>query len=141
MTDVHDNFKGIDALDNRKLFNEFSAKLFAELYENFPIGTDFKTEDFPELNTIENNEIFFSTIRFYINEGFIRCEKQIYGGFVDIVLTSKGFSILNAKPPENFSLKSNIGAELKTAVAAGKTTVVSTLVSEIIKIATRLIIS
>ena len=127
-------------MDNRKLFNEFSAKLFAELYENFPIGTDFKIEDFPELNTKENSEIFFSTVRFYIDEGFIRCEKQFYGGFSSIVLTSKGFSILNATPPENFSLKSNIGAELKAAVAAGKTTVITTLVSEIIKFTTRLII-
>lgn len=128
-------------MDNRKLFNEFSAKLFAELYENFPIGTDFKIEDFSELNTKENSEIFFSTIRFYINEGFIRCEKQFYGGFSSIVLTSKGFSILNATPPEIFSLKSNIGAELKTAIAAGKTAVISTLVSEIIKFTTRLITS
>lgn len=79
-------------------------------------------------------------LRFYINESFIRCEKQFYGGFSSIVLTSKGFSILNATPPENFSLKSNIGAELKVAIAAGKTTVITTLVSEIIKFTNRLII-
>ena len=103
-------------MDNRKLFNDFSAKLFDKLYDSFPIGLDINIEDFPELSTKENSEIFSSTINFYSNEGFIRFKDKFYGVFTGVLLTSKGFSILNATPPEKFNTKSNIGAELKSCL-------------------------
>lgn len=124
---------------NRKLFNDFSAKLFDKLYDSFPIGLDINIEDFPELNTDGNSEIFSSTINFYSNEGFIRFEEKFYGVFTGVVLTSKGFSILNATPPEKFNTKSNIGAELKAALTVGKTAAIQDLISEIIKFTTKLI--
>jgi hypothetical protein len=93
---------------------------------------------FPEFDTAETSDLFFATVKFYIDEKFIKCEKQYYGGFSEIVLTSKGFSVLNATPPEQFSSKSNIAIALKDAIATGKTEFIKTLVSEAIKVAVKM---
>ncbi len=120
-------------MDNQQKFNELSAAIFSQLYDSFPIGTQLNIRDYPTFETEENSNIFFATIKFYIDEKFIRCDDQYYGGFSGIVLTSKGFSVLNATPPEHFASKSNLAIELKNAIETGKTTTIKALIAEVIK--------
>ena len=86
-----------------------------------------------EYNTIENKALFFGTINFYINEKFIGCKKQIPGCLKGLRLTSKGFSVLNLKPPEKISSKMNFADALKEASETGKTEIIKNLVSQTIK--------
>ena len=120
-------------MKNLDKFNELSAKIFPLLYESFPVGTDIKIEGFPEFNTAENSDLFFETIKFYIDEGFIKCQKQVYGSFLGLRLTSKGFSVLNLRPPEKLSSKINIADALKEAAGTGKTEIIKSLISQTIK--------
>lgn len=122
-------------MTNKQDFNELSADLFSKLYDSFPVGIDVNIKDYPSFDSADRSDIFFSTIKFYINEGFIRSGKQYYGGFGNLVLTSKGFTVLNEKPPENFSKRSSIAAALNDAAQTGKTEIIKGLVSETIKFA------
>lgn len=121
-------------MKNLDKFNELSAKIFSSLYESFPIGEDFEIEKFPEYNTAENSDLFSETIKFYIDEGFIKCQKQIYGDFLGLRLTSKGFSILNVKPPGELSSKTNIADALKEVADTGKKELIKNLISQTIKL-------
>lgn len=121
-------------MKNLDKFNELSANIFSSLYESFPIGVDIEIEKFPEYNTAENSDLFFETIKFYIDEGFIKCQKQVYGSFIGLRLTSKGFSVLNVKPPEKLSSKTNIADALKEVADTGKTETIKSLISQTIKL-------
>lgn len=128
-------------MNNQQKFNELSADLFLKLYESFPVGIDINIEDYPDFNTVDNSYIFFATIKFYIDESFLRCSTQYYGGFSELVLTSKGFSVLNAQPPEKISTQSNFASALKDAAGTEKTELIKGLVSETIKFAFKLALS
>ena len=53
---------------NIEKFNKCAAELFGLLYENFPIGTDIKINQFPEYNNPENSEIFFIfLVKFFLS--------------------------------------------------------------------------
>ena len=57
-------------MDNQQKFNELSAAIFSQLYDSFPIGTQLNIRDYPTFETEENSNIFFATIKFYIDEKF-----------------------------------------------------------------------
>jgi len=126
-------------MKNLDKFNELSATIFSSLYESFPIGVDIEIEKFPEYNTAENSDLFFETIKFYIDEGFLKCKKQVYGSFLGLRLTSKGFSVLNEKPPEKLSSKINIADALKEVAETGKIETIKSLISQTIKLGFTLI--
>ena len=128
-------------MNNLEKFNELSAEVFSRLHEAFPVGIDIGIEDYPAFNTEETSDIFFGTIRFYIDEGFIRCKKIVYGAFLGVRLTSKGFSVLNADPPGKISSESNIASALKTAAKTGSSELIKTLISEAIKLGIRSVVS
>ncbi len=128
-------------MKNLQIFNELSADIFSLLYESFPIGIDVAIENYADFNTAENSDLFFETIKFYIDEGFIRCAKQVYGTFIGLKLTSKGFSVLNAKPPEMISSQSNIISAIKEATKIGKTELIKNIISETIKFGIKLVSS
>jgi hypothetical protein len=125
-------------LGNQQKFNELSATIFSKLYDSFPIGIDLDVKNYPAYDNSESSDLFVATVRFYIDEQFFRCNNQYYGGFSGLVLTSKGYSVLNAQPPEQFASKSSIATALKDAIATGKTALIQTLVSESIKLAIKI---
>lgn len=120
-------------MSNQSEFNKLSAKIFSRLYDSFPIGVELTENDFPDFNF--SSDLFRSTITFYEDEKFLRYKKDYYGGYIGVVLTSKGFSVLNAAPPEQFASKSNFADALKGAIKTGKEAVINSIVSEFIKLA------
>jgi len=128
-------------MNNQQKFNELSAEIFSQLYDSFPIEKKLNIKDYPDFNKKENRDLFFATVKFYIDEKFIRCEQQFHGGvYAGVVLTSKGFSVLNAAPPEKFNAKSNIAIALKDAIANAKTASIKSLVSESIKLMVKMVL-
>jgi len=125
-------------MKNLKKFNELSADIFPLLYESFPVGMDIEIKNYPNYNTAENSELFFETIKFYMDEGFIKSGKQVYGSFLGLRLTSKGFSVLNASPPEKISSKHSLLSAIKEATKVGKTELTKSLISETIKLGIKL---
>jgi len=101
-----------------KLFNEFSATILDSLFEKFPAAIEFSIVNFPALNTIENSNVFYDTIKFLSNENYIKFQHQVYGGFIDVTLTSKGLSVLNAIP-DSLKEKEAISQSLKNALKNG----------------------
>ncbi len=102
---------------------------------------NFKIKEFPEYNTVENSDLFFDTITFYIDEKFIQCENQVYGAFIGLRLTSKGFSVLSVEAPGKLSPGSNLVTAMKNATRTGKTELIKGLISEVIKYGIQLTIS
>lgn len=119
---------------NIEKFNKCAAELFGLLYENFPIGTDIKINQFPEYNNPENSEIFFSTIDFLESEGFLKCKEKYYGAYCGVVLTSKGFAVLNLIPEAINNSKETLGDKVKSVLKTGKDEGLKAVIREIIRL-------
>lgn len=130
---------GFNEMENQDRFNKFAAEILSTLYVSFPVSREFNIETFQHLNTSENSSIFFDTIKFLKDEGFVRYDKQYYGGFAGVVLTSKGFSVLKAPPPDIFKNSTTIGDAIKNTLEIGKTELVKNSIAEIIKFSLKLI--
>lgn len=109
---------------NMKLFNELSAKVLDSLYEKFPVAMEYKIENFPPLNNEENSDVFFDTFKFLSSENYIKFQRQVYGGFTGVTLTSKGLSILNAVP-DSLKEKEALSQSLKNALKNGSEEVIA----------------
>ncbi|MGY0505410.1 hypothetical protein [Luteimonas sp. e5] len=99
---------------NIEVFNVVSARVFVELYESFPtpitidpaltgLNVLFEQEYGPESDEYKHlASSAHSTIQFLLDEGFIRKssgpEHFDQRGFQNLVLTSKGFSLLQKTP-------------------------------------------
>jgi hypothetical protein len=114
-------------------FNKCAAEIFSLLYEKFPIGTDLDIQTFPAYDDPVDSEIFFATIDFLDGEGFINCNDRVYGGYRAVVLTAKGFTVLNSTP-EAISGKSTLGDEIKNVLKAGKDEGIKAVIREIVRL-------
>lgn len=122
-------------MTNIDKFNEISAIIFTDLYESFPIAKKIKLDDdYPEFDKEHIRDIFFDTIKFYLHEGFMKCQGEIYYGYTGLTLTSKGFTVLNAPLPESFNDKNaNIISKLKKELKTQKPEIIKSLVSALVK--------
>ncbi|WP_132975345.1 hypothetical protein [Thiobaca trueperi] len=114
-------------------FNKCAAEIFGLLYERFPIRTDIEIQSFPEYDDLENREIFFSTVDFLDSEGFIKCNDKVYGGYMGVVLTAKGFMVLNSTP-KAINEKSTLGDEIKNVLKSGKDEGIKSVIREIVRL-------
>lgn len=119
---------------NIEKFNKCAAEIFSLLYEHFPIPNDINLTDYPHYDNQENNTIFFATIDFLNEENFIRYQKKVYGGYLGVVLTSKGFTVLNSPLPKAITGNKTIGSKLKDIVKTGKDESIKILIREAIKL-------
>lgn len=120
-------------MTNLEKFNKCAAEVFSKLYEDFPVGTDINIDEFSEFNNLDR-EIFNSTLKFLIVEGFIRCEHEVFGSYLSVVLTSKGFIVLNSMPEAISNKKETLGDRLKEVLKTGKEEGVKSIIREIIKL-------
>lgn len=117
---------------NIEKFNEIAAKTFAILYEEFPVprplhfGEDFQVSNYqafadsPESHRDVRNEVRFLewSIIWLKDAGYISYkDNSPFVGFSGVVLTAKGFEVLNAVP-ESLT-KKPAGLFLKEAVKDG----------------------
>lgn len=107
-------------MTNIEKFNQCCAGFLALFYESFPVKVHISIGDYLEYDHPENSELFFSTIEFLKDEGFIRYDSDIYGGYMGVVLTSKGLAILNAVEDDE-----SIGRKMVVAVDEGNKEAIS----------------
>jgi hypothetical protein len=103
----------IDVPEGAQAFNFWTLLVMARLWEEFPRpqffhinpGTVFVTRDQTVAGTqIGPNgspqaQLFFDTMNWLLVEGFVNGNaKDVLGGFTEVTLTTKGFSILNQVP-------------------------------------------
>jgi hypothetical protein len=115
-------------MTNIERFNKCVAEILALLYESFPIGFDIEINDYPEYDNSDDSKIFNSTIRFLNDENFIRYEKSVYGGYIGVVLTSKGLTKLTSAIPDILDDKETIGSKIKSILNEGNKEAIRTLI-------------
>ncbi len=121
-------------MTNIEKFNKCAAEIFSLLYENFPVGTNIEINKFPQYDNSENSEIFFSTIDFLDSEGFLKCGEKYYGAYRGVVLTSKGFTVLNLIPEAINNNKETLGDKVKNVLKTGKDEGIKTVIREIMRL-------
>lgn len=133
---------------NIDIFNETVGKALAHLYECFPkkVGLDiFKLMNLPQANfddenylsQIETNEIYYFSLEWLVDSGYVSGSPQRYDGIRDAVLTSRGLEILKFKPD---FLNDAFGAELLSASKAGAADVLKRTASSLLTTALTLAI-
>jgi len=116
-------------MTNLEKFNRCSAEILSLLYESFPITVDIERKDYPEYDNGENREIFSSTIIFLENENFLKIHSKCYQGtYIGVVLTSKGFAILNFTNPDILDNQETFGSKIKDIANTGKDEVIKNLI-------------
>lgn len=92
-------------MKNIDIFNEFVAKIFNKLYDEFPIGVDIEVCNFinKEINPFslevpKECKILENTFYFLKDEGFITYKEGNNHYFLDVRLTSKGLALLKRTP-------------------------------------------
>lgn len=113
---------------NIDLFNEYTGRTFAHLYEHFPIEKSIpiklivdSDELYEELangavKTTKECEIAFFTVKWLHEAGYITATPHPYESFSDAVLTAKGLELLKLTPD---ALKSSLGDRLMDACKKG----------------------
>lgn len=84
---------------NKKEVNKIIGKLLIELYDSFPKRIHLCPEELDKTADIEKQILIRELIEWLSEEGFIRySSKDLSGCFEGVVLTMKGFAILNSTP-------------------------------------------
>lgn len=120
---------------NMKDFNEWVAKILKHLYSVFPVEDDFDASDMTGEKEMEKNELFNGTMQFLKNEEFIRFnDLGTFGsyGYMNIVLTAKGLSVLNYSP-DSLEKKEPLIDKLKGALKSGSSTAITAVVQGIVQ--------
>ena len=122
---------------NIKDFNNCVAMVLERLYQHFPKPIILSTEELDESSDRETIKTYTATLEFLTQEGFIRYRSATTDGvFMDVVLTAKGLTLLNAVPEALVEKKSFIDAiksAFKEGSKIGLKTIVETLLKESLK--------
>lgn len=136
------------AVSNIERFDETVGKIFAELYEAFPLPHNLKAESYltspmvfnevygMEVPDQDDAEFFIATARWLIQTGYIYGEVQPYIRVSDAVLTAKGLEVLKAVP-ESITNSGSIGQALVDSVAEGGKEATKTLASQVLSFGAR----
>lgn len=76
---------------------------------------------------------FFQPLIFFDSEGFLKCKEKVYGGYLGVVLTSRGFMVLNSTP-EAISGKETLGENVKNVLKTGKDEGIKAIIREIVRL-------
>ncbi|NMY81034.1 hypothetical protein HBO01_20325 [Pseudomonas rhodesiae] len=137
------------AVSNIEKFDEITGKIFAELYQSFPLpkmlmagaivenamqyderyGTEVPTED---------AEFFIATADWLMQAGYLTCKPYPYLRVDDAILTAKGLEVLKAIP-KSIASTTSIGEQLATTAKEGGKEVARGLVSEALGLGARII--
>ncbi len=121
-------------MTNIEKFEYCSAELLAQLYQSFPVKMHISISDYGHYDNEDNSSLFFSTIEFLNDEKFIRYDSDIYGGYMGVILTSKGLAILNSTLPEITDDKETVGNKIINAVNENSKELIKKLINKFIKI-------
>ena len=137
------------AVSNIQRFDDIASRVFAELYENFPLPTELATEDYLDPATewnetfqqdviIDDGEFFLATVQWLEKAGYVSADGYHHSRVSDVVLTAKGLEVLRAIPG---SLKGDpsIGEQLASAAKTGGKEAMRGLFSQALGVGVRLI--
>lgn len=137
------------AVSNIEKFDDIASRIFAELYQSFPIPRNLRTDDYLDNETrwdetykqdvfVDSGEFFEATVNWLMAAGYFTGSFNHYSRVEDAVLTSKGLEVLRATPA---SLKGgpSIGEQLAGAAKAGGAETMRGLLSEALGIGARLV--
>ncbi|QKN82203.1 hypothetical protein [Scandinavium goeteborgense] len=129
-------------------FDEIAGRVFADLYDSFPLPIHLKTEDYLQKDTIPSEDPIDGTMRYSIEEEIIEAtikwlnnaEFLCYGAerdhvFVNVTLTPKGLESLKLMPD---SVKGPTGSQLSDAVKTGGIETIKMLANHAIGIGARI---
>lgn len=120
-------------MHNIDRFNDVCARVFADLYESFPVGRNLSAIHYDPLegqNRDDGTRFAWATIEWLENSGCITSGGNSGGPTKDMaVLTPKGLEVLNVYLASLDSSRS-LGDELVEASSTGARDVASKLVSE-----------
>ncbi len=103
-------------MNNIVEFNICAAKILNYLYLKFPLEATVEITDFPDYEQDEKSELFYATVEYMNNEGFIKYSFSQYGGYSNVVLTAQGLFVLNSRDEpatEAVTLGVKLGESLK----------------------------
>lgn len=110
---------------NIEIFDQYAAKTFALLYENFPLPRSVGIGEIDAEACIDDvvgansaAVLVQATIRWLKISGYITYTRDQSVAFFDCCLTLKGFEVLKAIP-ESLSTEKNLGEELMESCKAG----------------------
>lgn len=96
--------------------NKWIATILGELYRHFPKRINLCPEEIDKNADLQTQIIIADLIKWLKEENIIRYENQdIQGCFEEVILTMKGFAILNTIP-DPLKKKNNIGEFFSQAV-------------------------
>lgn len=137
------------AVSNIEKFDDITGKIFAELYQSFPVPQTLMTEDFvgsvlrynekygTELPT-DDAEFFFATATWLMHAGYITGTPRPPSYVTEAVLSAKGLEVLKAVP-KSVTSKSSIGEQLAVSAKEGGKEAARGLVSEAFSIGVKII--
>ncbi|MCO7516432.1 hypothetical protein NJF44_15625 [Pseudomonas guariconensis] len=137
------------AVSNIEMFDEITGKIFAKLYQRFPLPTHLRAEEFAgeamgydekfgmDLPT-KDAEFFFATGKWLIEAGYLTATPYPYTAFGDAVLTAKGLEVLKAVP-DSVSSKESIGEQLASMAKEQGREATKGLVTEALALGARFI--
>lgn len=134
-------------LSNIQSFDEITGKVFAALYEAFPVprilmpaqfmegGEDavFVPDSFTGAELTLEAEFFMASIDWLVNEGYINSSRRDPQYFGDVVLSSKGLAALSAVPDSLTSPKP-LGERLVAAAKSGGKEILQSTLREVLSV-------
>ena len=134
-------------MKNIEIFNIVTGKLFADLYESFPVPLPINTYSIIDLivgkdnydGVWENEPVVTASVKWLADSGYIWVRDPEYQGEEETaVLTPKGLEVLQAMP-SSIDSKVSLGdklIELTTGgLKSGVSQIVKTAISEGVKLA------
>jgi hypothetical protein len=137
------------AVSNIEKFDDITGKIFAELYQSFPLPQTLMAEAIVETALYfdeehqmdvptEDAEFFIATANWLMQAGYLTCEPYPYMRIDNAVLTAKGLEVLKAVP-DSVNSKTSIGEELTNTAKEGGKEVARGLVSQALGLGARII--
>lgn len=137
------------AVSNIEQFDDITGKIFAELYQSFPMPKTLMAESVVESATYYHEksqmdlptkeaEFFIATADWLMQAGYLTCITCPYTRIDKAVLTAKGLEVLKAVPV-SVSSKSTIGEALTTTAQEGGKEVARGLVAEALGLGVKLL--
>lgn len=120
---------------NIEQFDEYAARIFALLYEAFPVPRDIDALELSGRPDVDENgmpqeeaEIAISTLHWLREAGYVWYENETGYGALNVVLSAKGLELLKVVPA-SLEGKTSIGERLRTVATAGSAEVGKKLIA------------
>ena len=112
-------------MTNKERYDHFTAELFALLYVNHPVEQDFEIP-----SSAEHAEVDRSALRFLNENGYLRFEQTMGGGYHDVRFTDMGLALLEM--PSSSDTQVTAGQQIVAAVKDGSLGVAASIVAHIL---------